>query len=305
MVKINSINYSVIIPHKNIPDLLERCLQSIPIREDIQVIVVDDNSDPDKVNFLEFPGLNRKNTEVYFTKEGKGAGYARNVGLTKAKGKWLIFSDADDYFNECFNDLLDKYLNIEVDLVIFQTNSIDAVTLDQIESRGKSYNKWIKKSFNYGEILEELRYKLHPPWGKFVSRKLVALYKIKFDEVYSSNDVMFSVLTGHYAEKILIDLNYLYCSTVRNGSLEYSRSLKNIEPRFFVSIRHYKFLLSKNKVRYRINIWEYLLKMIKIGDNSTKSKMLYSIKEIRLYYLICDFFKFCFNYIVFQLKKLS
>src|SRR5690554_1026331 len=104
MVKINSINYSVIIPHKNIPDLLERCLQSIPIREDIQVIVVDDNSDPDKVNFLEFPGLNRKNTEVYFTKEGKGAGYARNVGLTKAKGKWLIFSDADDYFNECFND---------------------------------------------------------------------------------------------------------------------------------------------------------------------------------------------------------
>src|SRR5690554_2433886 len=95
-----SINYSIIIPHKNIPELLDRCLKSIPIRDDVQVIVVDDNSDPDKVDFFEFPGLNRHNTDVYFTKEKKGAGYARNVGLTKAIGKWLIFSDADDFFND-------------------------------------------------------------------------------------------------------------------------------------------------------------------------------------------------------------
>ena len=38
------INYSIIIPHKNIPNLLQRCLDSIPNREDVQIIVVDDNS---------------------------------------------------------------------------------------------------------------------------------------------------------------------------------------------------------------------------------------------------------------------
>ena len=32
--------YSIIIPHKNIPDLLRRCLDSIPQRPDIQIIVV-------------------------------------------------------------------------------------------------------------------------------------------------------------------------------------------------------------------------------------------------------------------------
>ena len=37
-------NYSVIIPHYNIVPLLERCLKSIPDREDIQIVVVDDNS---------------------------------------------------------------------------------------------------------------------------------------------------------------------------------------------------------------------------------------------------------------------
>ena len=34
--------YSIIIPHYNIPDLLRRCLESIPQRDDVQVIVVDD-----------------------------------------------------------------------------------------------------------------------------------------------------------------------------------------------------------------------------------------------------------------------
>lgn len=35
--------FSIIIPHKDIPDLLMRCLRSIPVSGDIQVIVVDDN----------------------------------------------------------------------------------------------------------------------------------------------------------------------------------------------------------------------------------------------------------------------
>ena len=46
------INYSIIIPHKNIPNLLQRCLDSIPNREDVQIIVVDDNSDPNIVDFV-------------------------------------------------------------------------------------------------------------------------------------------------------------------------------------------------------------------------------------------------------------
>ena len=36
--------FCIIIPHYDIPVLLMRCLKSIPVTEDIQVIVVDDNS---------------------------------------------------------------------------------------------------------------------------------------------------------------------------------------------------------------------------------------------------------------------
>lgn len=90
--------YSIIIPHKNIPDLLRRCLDSIPQRPDIQIIVVDDNSCSDKVDFAHFPGREREGVEIVYTREGLGAGYARNVGLRHAKGRWLLFADADDYF---------------------------------------------------------------------------------------------------------------------------------------------------------------------------------------------------------------
>lgn len=98
-----TINYTIIIPHKNIPDLLERCLHTIPTRDDLEVIIIDDNSDSDKVNFGDFPGTDRPDTTIIFDKSGKGAGHARNLGVEKARGEKLIFADADDYFNCCFS----------------------------------------------------------------------------------------------------------------------------------------------------------------------------------------------------------
>lgn len=41
---LTNINYSIIIPHKNSAGLLQRCLDSIPQRDDIQIIIIDDNS---------------------------------------------------------------------------------------------------------------------------------------------------------------------------------------------------------------------------------------------------------------------
>ena len=40
--------------------------------DEIQIIIIDDNSNSESVDFSHFPGNGRKNTEVLFTKEGKG-----------------------------------------------------------------------------------------------------------------------------------------------------------------------------------------------------------------------------------------
>ena len=85
----NNISYSIIIPHKNIPNLLQRCLDTIPQRNDIQVIVIDDNSDDSIVDFNNFPKWTGIHYEYYLTKGNNGAGFARNYGLKYAKGQWM------------------------------------------------------------------------------------------------------------------------------------------------------------------------------------------------------------------------
>ena len=104
-------NYSIIIPHKDTPDLLQRCLDSIPLREDVEIIVIDDNSSPRKVDFGHFPKWNGEHFHVFLTKEGKGPGYARNVGLDHAQGRWVVFADADDFFTKDFAGLRNNWKN--------------------------------------------------------------------------------------------------------------------------------------------------------------------------------------------------
>ena len=167
--------YSIIIPHKNIPLLLQRCLDSIPQREDIQIIVVDDNSSSDIVDFSNFPGRNKVGVEIILTKEGKGAGYARNCGLKHVRGEWLIFADADDFFLRDFLDVLDAYRNTDYDLIVFRAESVDSDTLAPVISRQNNYEK-IAENMD----LEILKYRNDVPWAKMVSTKLVRGHHICF-----------------------------------------------------------------------------------------------------------------------------
>lgn len=219
-MKNDNIIYSIIIPHHNIPHLLQRCLDSIPDRSDVQIIVVDDNSDEDVVDFDKFPIKSRRNVEFVFLKESKGAGCARNVGLSYAKGQWLIFADADDYFNYCINDVLDEYKENDIyDLVFFNANSVDTNTY-QNTHRAEHLNGYIglyEKNKKKG--LNKLRYLFGEPWSKMVRRSLVEKNNIKFDETLIHNDTTFSYLVGHYGKNIHVDKRAIYCITVRQGSV--------------------------------------------------------------------------------------
>lgn len=214
--------YTIIIPHKNIPVLLQRCLDSIPKRDDVQIIVVDDNSSPEVVDFENFPGKEREDVQLIFEKEGRGGGYARNVGLKYAKGKWLIFADADDFFNYCIRDVLDEYRNSPYDIVYFKGNSVDTNTY-AVTYRAEHLNKWIEL-YQCDKIRGELmlRYKFGEPWCKLICRELVEKYCIRFDEIPIHNDTKFSYLTGFYAKTVAVDRRAFYCVTTRERSVSVS-----------------------------------------------------------------------------------
>lgn len=264
--------FSIIIPHRNCPDLLQRCLDSIPKREDIQVIVVDDNSDSDIVDFDRFPGLNRDGVKIVFTKEGKGAGYARNVGLEHAEGRWLLFLDADDFFLPSVADVLGEEINTEEDIVFYRPIFVFSDNLDITSSRGGSeYSRFIDNYLETGDEVS-LRTRWHSPWSKLIKRSLVVEKGIRFEEIMYSNDVMFSALVGCEASKIAVRDKSYYVVTERTGSLTSSFCQKEGE----LAIRSSAFFRSQEVVKgygYPIDeklAFRYMQRLIRVDRRRFK-----------------------------------
>ncbi len=234
-------NYSIIIPHKNIPELLERCLASIPQRDDVQVIIVDDSSEERLVDFARFPGKGRPNTEIIFHKSSiggaGGAGMARNVGMGEAKGRWLVFADADDFFHPAVSEMMDKYADSDADTVFFRHDSVESATLEPVAINTRRNR--ILDEFERTGADQQVRYMISVPWGRFIRREMVRSHDIRFDEVRFSAGVLFSARTGYFAEKIVYDPTVVYCNVRRAGSLihEGRRDWEAMSERFDVDYR--------------------------------------------------------------------
>lgn len=213
--------YSIIVPHYNNPKLLHRLLDSIPVRSDLEIIVVDDNSDPSIVDFSAFPGQQRPEVKLIFDKERGFGGHARNVGLSVATGEWILFADCDDFYTYCFNEVLNECYSIpdDVDLVFFNACSLDSETYTNT-NRAKHLNVKIKNyedGKNQAELM--LRYKFGEPWAKMARKSMIDANNIRFEERSIHNDTAYSYLVGYYARRILVNTKAIYCITDRCGSV--------------------------------------------------------------------------------------
>ena len=90
---------SVIIPVYNQEELIVRAINSIPERDDIEIIVIDDCSIDDTLNTVRRIQQNTgKNLCVLYNRENKGVGYTVNRGLDVATGEYIVLLGSDDYF---------------------------------------------------------------------------------------------------------------------------------------------------------------------------------------------------------------
>ena len=259
--------FSVIIPHHNIPQLLQRCLDSIPDVPDVQVIVVDDNSSADKVDFDHFPGLERRYTECIFDKQGGGAGHARNVGMQHADGKWLVFADADDFFTPDAFSILNRYKDEPYNIILFKANSVDSDNYTPSDRHFKLNNS-IEGSLR-GDISNvEAVLSMPVPWCKMFCREFILRNEISYDETPVANDMMFVAMAAclSTSARVAVCTDVLYVVTTRNGSLAsgWYRNSDNYLMRLEVLIRYNKLLQAYPELR-KEPLLIYLVRSLRLG----------------------------------------
>lgn len=259
----NETKYSIIIPHKDSFDLLLKLLKSIPICDSYQVIIVDDNSGSQEKQKLRNYLFN-KNVKIIYNNNSEGAGKARNIGLKEAKGKWMIFADADDFFTDKLNSLLEEHYNSSQDIIYFGTNSIFNDT--ELEAnRHERYMSLVSEYIKNNKNEDSLRYYYTPPWGKMIRTEIVIKNNIHFEEIIASNDIHFSLKLAYHANAITASDEVLYIITVSPGSLTNSFSYNHFDAKFNACIRANTFLCSINKKKYQQSVLYFLAKSYKFG----------------------------------------
>lgn len=239
----NTIAYSVVVPHYNIPLLLRRCLSSIPHREDVQIIVVDDCSCEEVQIELKEIETQFPYAQFVYSDKNKGGGHARNVGLDHAVGKYLLFLDADDFFHDTIDTFLDDYKHEECDIVFFNADSVD-LSSNQPTSRADRLRSYVRDYIDGKDRnAMQLRFLFNGPCCKMVRSEMMKQHHIRFDEVFLIDDVTFSYLVGYYAKEVKVDERIVYCVTYRPNSVTYDESFSRDLTQMKVLARKNRFLI--------------------------------------------------------------
>lgn len=250
------INYSVVLPFRDKYELFLKAVESIPDRDDIQIIIVDNAIQ--NLTVSQIPKKNNAKLTYVTSSPLKGAGCARNQGLKHIEGKYTLFIDADDFFTDEAFRVFDKYLNNDYDITFFKPTSI-RLSDGNISTRHEVFVKYINDFINNKEE-NYLRYKWEVPWAKMFRSEFVLQGGFLFEELRVNNDAWFSMMTGHAAKKIQADTSIVY--VVTEGESGTSLTKKNTKENWFiryqVAVRINKFLKTVGKYKYRTRLLGFL-----------------------------------------------
>ncbi|KWW32128.1 MAG: hypothetical protein AUK63_224 [bacterium P3] len=245
-------NYSVIIPYRDTYELLLRACDSVPDRDDIQILIVDNSVVP--LTHERVPVKSAARVDFFCSDPTKGAGCARNVGLDHAVGDRLLFLDADDVFTDTAFAAFDVFLSTDYDIVFFPPASV-VLSSGQSGTRHRYYADMVDEYLSTCDE-ERVRYRYFPPWSKLFRRSFIEAERIRFDVLPVSNDVMFSLRCGHAARTVTASSQVVYTVSEGecNNSLTTRRSRANMFIRYQVAVAQYRFVSEHGHPKMRFHL---------------------------------------------------
>lgn len=226
---------SVIIPCYNAEKTLDECIGSLlnQTMQNIEIICVDDGSTDNTLKKLQNYARTDMRVRI-FSQQNQYAGAARNLGLAQAKGEYILFLDADDFFAESLaQETYAAAVSNMADVVIFNARNYD-------ERTGEFTKGWSMKAelipekqpFSPADCPDHLYQITSPvPWTKLFRREFLLETKLQFQTLRHTNDFFFVFSAMAMAKRIVAMDKVLV--TYRVGQKTNLQSTKSQNPLCF------------------------------------------------------------------------
>lgn len=205
---------SIIIPVYNTPrEMITKCLESLVSQKgDYEFIFVNDGSSVDYIEPLINRYLMQDKRVYYIGKTNTGVSNTRNVGMSQAKGKYVMFVDSDDYLYP--NAIEYSYRTIEemgADVLLLGHNSSSNVKVKKILSADEIKKLKIGVLKFSDSTFCKMGVNIDAPWAKIFKRDIINHNTIRFPEdIHRSEDAIFDLSVYEYSKIIAIDNTPIY-----------------------------------------------------------------------------------------------
>lgn len=248
---------SVIVPVYNVSNYLRKCVDSILNQsyQNIEVILVDDGSTDDSKEICDF--YEKSDSRVIsYHKENGGLSDARNFGIKKAHGKYLVFIDSDDYIS-------DKMIEKLYQLIHQFHVRIGVVGFDFVYEEKKSKKEKSKKNSVY--VLDKKRALENLfrdnseignyAWNKIYEKELFA--KVEYPIGRNMEDLGTTYLLLDQVDNIAVNEEKLYHYFQRKNSILHRVNEKLKSDKFELANKRFEYFLKHHK-DYDINYYSII-----------------------------------------------
>ena len=190
---------SIVVPLFQAGDFVDACIHTIKSQEygRMEILLVDDGS-TDRTKVACRAAERADARFFYLYQEHAGSGSARNYGLSRAKGKYILFLDADDTFasDHAVRDMIESMERAEE-----AGNPCDILVGNYLRRRHNGVIETVMHGFDEQEDTTTPRFRfegffskghLAYVWGKLYRRAFLTAHDITFTDLPYAEDKLFN-----------------------------------------------------------------------------------------------------------------
>lgn len=255
------IKVSVVVPIYNTELYLKQCIDSILKQtfKEFELILVDDGSTDRSGQICD--GYSKEDIRIrVFHEQNSGVGMARNLGIDKAVGEYIIFIDPDDWIEiNMIEDMYKKMEREKVDLIIWsfkqmiydiQDNLLKTEDVIAPEMKLEGRQECIDNFVQLARLNDLI---LGVPWNKLYSLKIIKENNIRFSKLKRRQDIIFNIDYYEYVNSLSVVGNvYSYYRGIDRGyaskvTKDYLNIAKSVYTHFKQAMERWEIYEGSNK----------------------------------------------------------